>query len=104
MTDEKPKMRVACEAAALAFARPGGGVLGLHLEGPFLSTERPGVHIPRWMRKPVAEDLECLVAMAGRLGKRGRLIVTLAPECVDDADIARLAAAGITVAAGHTAA
>ncbi|HET9626469.1 MAG TPA: N-acetylglucosamine-6-phosphate deacetylase, partial [Kofleriaceae bacterium] len=60
---------------------------------------------PRWMRRPSSEDIEFLVAMAGRgLGPAGRLLVTLAPECVDDADIARLAAAGITVAAGHTAA
>jgi N-acetylglucosamine-6-phosphate deacetylase len=56
------------------------------------------------MRRPEAADLELLVATAQRIGRRGRLIVTLAPECVDDADIARLAAAGITVAAGHTAA
>jgi N-acetylglucosamine-6-phosphate deacetylase len=105
MTDEKSKMRVACEAIAQAFAQPGGGVLGLHLEGPFLSAERPGVHLPRWMRKPDAEDIEFLVAVAGRrLGDCGRLLVTLAPECVDDPDIARLAAAGITLAAGHTAA
>jgi N-acetylglucosamine-6-phosphate deacetylase len=104
MTDEKPKMRVACEAAAAAFARPGGGVLGLHLEGPFLSTERPGVHLPRWMRKPAAEDIEFLVAMARRLGPGSRLHMTVAPECVDDDVIARLIAAGITLAAGHTAA
>jgi N-acetylglucosamine-6-phosphate deacetylase len=105
MTDEKPKMRVACEAITQAFARPGGGVLGLHLEGPFLSPERPGVHSPRWMRKPTAEDVEFLITMAGRrLGQGGRLLLTLAPECVDDHDIARLAAAGITLAAGHTAA
>jgi N-acetylglucosamine-6-phosphate deacetylase len=57
------------------------------------------------MRKPDAEDVEFLVAVAGRrLGDCGRLLLTLAPECVDDHDIARLAAAGITLAAGHTAA
>lgn len=104
MTDEKSKMRVACEAAAQAFARPGGGVLGLHLEGPFLSTERPGVHSPRWMRKPTGEDVEFLITMARRLGQAGRLLMTVAPECVEDLDIARLAGAGITLSAGHTAA
>jgi N-acetylglucosamine-6-phosphate deacetylase len=105
MTDEPAKMRQACEAAIEAFARPAGGVLGLHLEGPFLSAERSGVHPPRAMRRPDPADLELLLAMAGRRsGGPGRLLLTLAPECVDDRDIARLAAAGVTIAAGHTAA
>jgi N-acetylglucosamine-6-phosphate deacetylase len=56
------------------------------------------------MRAPGAAELDALAAVARRIGGRGRLIVTLAPECVDDRDIARLAAAGIIVAAGHTAA
>jgi N-acetylglucosamine-6-phosphate deacetylase len=105
MTDERAKMRQACDAAAEAHARPASGVLGLHLEGPFLSPERPGVHLPQWMRKPDAADIELLVAAAGRRsGDCYRLLLTLAPECIDDRDIARLAAAGITLSAGHTAA
>jgi N-acetylglucosamine-6-phosphate deacetylase len=104
MTDERPKMQIACEAIAAARKR-SGGILGLHLEGPFLNPERSGVHSARWMRKPDAADLELLVAMARRSGDGcGRLLLTLAPECVDDRDIARLAAAGIALAAGHTAA
>jgi N-acetylglucosamine-6-phosphate deacetylase len=79
-------------------------VLGLHLEGPFLSPERPGVHLPRWMRRPEPADIEHLTATARRFGDRARLLMTLAPERVDDRDIARLAGAGITLAAGHTAA
>jgi N-acetylglucosamine-6-phosphate deacetylase len=104
MTDERPKMQIACEAVAAARQR-SGGVLGLHLEGPFLNPERSGVHSARWMRKPDAADIELLVAMARRSGDGcGRLLLTLAPECVDDRDIARLAAAGIALSAGHTAA
>jgi N-acetylglucosamine-6-phosphate deacetylase len=102
MTDDRARMRRACDAAALASARPDGGVLGVHLEGPFLSPERPGVHPPERMRRPDADDVEFLVAAANR--RAGRLLLTIAPECVDDRDLARLAAAGITLAAGHTAA
>src|SRR5262245_9084536 len=104
MTDERPKMQIACEAIA-AVRKRSGGILGLHLEGPFLNPERSGVHSAQWMRKPDAADLELLIAMARRSGDGcGRLLLTLAPECVDDRDIARLAAAGIALAAGHTAA
>jgi N-acetylglucosamine-6-phosphate deacetylase len=104
MTDEVGKLGRACDAAVEAAARPRGGVLGIHLEGPFLSPERPGVHRAAWMRRPTAADLELVVAAARRIARHGRVLMTLAPECVDDADIARLAAAGIIVAAGHTAA
>ena len=104
MTDERPKMHQACEAIVAALARPGGGVLGLHLEGPFLSRERPGVHPPAWIRTPDADDLQLIVDAARRIGARGRLLLTLAPECVGDRDLARLAAAGVRLAAGHSAA
>jgi N-acetylglucosamine-6-phosphate deacetylase len=104
MTDARPKMHQACEAIVAALARPRGGVLGLHLEGPFLSPERPGVHPPAWIRTPDAADLQFLVDAARRIGERGRLLLTLAPECVGDPELARLAAAGVRLAAGHSAA
>jgi N-acetylglucosamine-6-phosphate deacetylase len=104
MTDERSRMYQACEAIVAALARPRGGVLGLHLEGPFLSPERPGVHPPAWIRRPDATDLQFLVDAARRIGERGRLLLTLAPECVGDPDLVRLAAAGVRLAAGHSAA
>jgi N-acetylglucosamine-6-phosphate deacetylase len=104
MTDHPPLLRQACEAAIAAAARPGGGVIGVHLEGPFISPERPGVHRPERMRLLEPADVDLMVATAGKLAPRGRLLVTLAPERVDDKDLARLAAAGVVIAAGHTAA
>src|SRR4029077_11708388 len=85
-------IRAADEAAA---SMPG--VLGIHLEGPFLSPERPGVHDPRRLRRPGDDDLAIITAK-----RRGVTLVTLAPEQVPNGFIAALAAAGVRVALGHS--
>jgi N-acetylglucosamine-6-phosphate deacetylase len=72
------------------------GVLGAHLEGPFLSPARPGIHPARHIRKMTADDAARLEAFPHRL------LLTLAPEEVPGDLIARLVAAGVTVFAGHT--
>jgi N-acetylglucosamine-6-phosphate deacetylase len=74
-------------------------VLGIHLEGPFLNPGRKGAHDPALMRAMDAEDVALLTAPGA-----GRVLVTLAPEVVGPETIARLAAAGVIVSAGHTAA
>jgi N-acetylglucosamine-6-phosphate deacetylase len=77
----------------------GARVLGVHLEGPFLSPARAGAHRRDWIVPPspgaVAELLD-----AGRGMLR---LVTLAPE-VDGglATVAALAAAEIVVSLGHS--
>jgi N-acetylglucosamine-6-phosphate deacetylase len=50
------------------------------------------------IRSPDAGDLEELCALAGA----GRSLVTLAPECVPDGFVKKLAAAGVRVAIGHS--
>ncbi len=81
--------------AALAEAEPG--ILGLHLEGPFLSPARPGIHPPDAVRKLTPGDLDALCEGVG-----GPLLLTLAPEQAPPGAIARLAGAGLTVFAGHS--
>ena len=75
------------------------GVIGLHLEGPFLSPARKGVHDAAMFR-PMDEDALALVTSL----RRGRMILTVAPEVVTPSDISQLAAAGVIVSAGHSAA
>ncbi|QSQ12762.1 N-acetylglucosamine-6-phosphate deacetylase [Myxococcus landrumensis] len=105
ITDEPLRTARACEAASAALSRPEGGVLGIHLEGPFISPKRPGVHEPRYIREPDESIVERLTSLAERLSRAGgRLLMTLAPEQVEDAVIRRLTAAGAVLAAGHTAA
>ncbi|MGR3494048.1 N-acetylglucosamine-6-phosphate deacetylase [Citreimonas sp.] len=71
-------------------------LLGLHLEGPFLSPGRPGIHPVEAIRPPDDADLATLTA-AGL-----PLLVTLAPEICGVQAIHRLTKAGIRVFAGHT--
>ncbi len=94
ITDTPAKMRQAAEAVRAGVP----GVVGLHLEGPFLNPARKGVH-PEALIRPIEEADIRLLCDAPR-----PLLLTLAPECVGAATIARLVAAGVIVAVGHSAA
>lgn len=105
ITDERTGMAAACDAVAEATAGAGSGVLGIHLEGPFISVERRGVHNPASVRTPDEADIAALDGLAQKLdGHECRVLLTLAPEHVDDRAIARLAGSGIILSVGHTAA
>jgi N-acetylglucosamine-6-phosphate deacetylase len=76
----------------------GAKPVGMHVEGPFISPERPGVHDPRHMCHPTPENLEPLLAEQSTI-----TMITLAPELPEALPaIARLTAAGIRVAIGHS--
>jgi N-acetylglucosamine-6-phosphate deacetylase len=88
---------LAAGAEALAAGMPG--ILGVHLEGPFLSPERPGVHRPEFIRRADGRDLALLCAP-----RPGTNLLTLAPEEQAPETLERLAAAGWRLFAGHSAA
>ena len=96
ITDTREKTRSAIAAARSVAGRDG--VLGLHLEGPFISPRRPGVHRPDRIVQPRAGDLEQLCELAGA----GRSLVTLAPECVPAGFVMTLASAGVRISIGHS--
>lgn len=74
------------------------GVLGFHLEGPAISRARKGIHLESEIRTPGARDLEAMQA----IGKDGRSIVTVAPECVPSSLLDQLQTIGFRISAGHT--
>jgi N-acetylglucosamine-6-phosphate deacetylase len=96
ISDTPEKTRAALSAVQqLVDIEPS--VLGIHLEGPFLSPERPGVHALRNIRIPTAEDTAVLTQP-----RRGVLHVTLAPERVPPGFVRQLVNAGTRVSLGHS--
>jgi N-acetylglucosamine-6-phosphate deacetylase len=98
ISDSAEKMRLAMEAVNAAIGSEPS-ILGLHLEGPYLSPEKPGVHDRSQIRQPSPGELAMLTAQ-----RKGVLLVTLAPEVVPPKFIAQLVAAGIRVSLGHSVA
>jgi len=100
ITADEERMLAALRGAkeALATWEPGGSrPLGVHLEGPFLSPERPGVH-------PVAAMREPSVELADRLLEAGPVaFATVAPEREGALElITYLASRGVVVSCGHS--
>ena len=74
-------------------------ILGMHLEGPFISKVQRGVHPPSAIEKPSTEVLGKFLKASGGLVK----IVTLAPELPGAIPLVEFAvAAGVVVGIGHT--
>ncbi len=97
---DTPEATAAVLAAGASATRDGlPGFLGLHLEGPHLDPRRKGAHDPALIRPMTDADVNRLCE--GRKGLPS-LLVTLAPENATSAQIATLAAAGVTVSLGHT--
>ena len=99
ISDDLAVMDRAIDAVEQAIAEKVPGVLGIHLEGPFLNPARAGIHDKSRFR--VIDD--ALIERMARL-KGGRTVMTLAPECAPPGAIRKLAAKGVLVCAGHSAA
>ena len=96
ISDDDATTRRAIAAVEGAVADGLPGLLGLHLEGPFLDEARRGIH-------PAARLRDADPALLARIAaaRVGRCLVTLSPNRVAAAQITALAAAGVTVALGH---
>lgn len=97
ISDSLRNVERALDAADAALDARVPGLLGVHVEGPFLSPERPGIHDPRFFRTLDADAVTLLSRP-----RTGRLLVTLAPEMSDRNTVRALAAAGVILSAGHT--
>lgn len=99
ISDQPGTIPAAMAAVRQAIEDGVPGVLGVHVEGPFLNVDRKGVHDPSAIRRAGPDDITALKSLGV-----GRTLVTLAPEMAPEGMIRELAEAGVRVAAGHTAA
>lgn len=87
----------AMSAVECAIKQQIPGVLGIHLEGPFLSKPKKGIHNEKYIQTLFPEYLKQLCSL-----DHGQTLITLAPEAVEPHMINMLAANGIKVFIGHT--
>jgi N-acetylglucosamine-6-phosphate deacetylase len=97
ISDDLDVVARAIDAVRDAIAAGVPGVLGIHIEGPFLNEERRGVHDASKLRELDADAVKLLTRQHG-----GVTMVTLAPERTTPAFIRQLSDAGVIVSAGHT--
>lgn len=81
--------------------RAGPNVLGVHLEGPFISPQKKGAHPEEYIH-PLQHGMESLMSVYHSLDNVK--IITLAPELDRSGQVVRkLTEMGITVSLGHSA-
>jgi N-acetylglucosamine-6-phosphate deacetylase len=76
----------------------GKGLLGVHLEGPYINPAKKGAHLEKFVKSPTLEEIGLFL----QKGKDVFRMMTLAPECCDPACIDLLISSGIVVSAGHS--
>ena len=74
------------------------GVLGLHIEGPYISVGKKGIHRPEYIR--VLSDK--IINEISEAGKDIVKIITIAPENAHINHLKRIQKAGINISIGHT--
>ena len=97
ISDDLAKVEQAITAIDAEVGKNTPGILGVHIEGPFLNVEKRGIHDARKLRKLSNEAIAILTA-----AEHAQVVVTLAPECVEPDQIARLVESGVKVCVGHT--
>ena len=97
ISDDFSVIERAIAAVDQAIDRGVPGVVGIHIEGPFLSNTRRGIHLASMLQPFDDRFLEVLCS-----AHHGRTLVTVAPECISPAQVRRLVDGGVIVAAGHS--
>ena len=76
----------------------GKGLLGLHLEGPYLNPIKKGAHVEECIKRPAMAEIKLLLEKQQGVVK----MITIAPEMCDDEIMDYLLRQNIIVSAGHS--
>lgn len=88
-----------CIDAVKSYWNVGGhGILGLHVEGPWISKEKRGAHNAEWIFSPTIDQAKELL----EYGKDVIKMITVAPEAVSNEIIDLIHSNNIVVSAGHS--
>jgi N-acetylglucosamine-6-phosphate deacetylase len=74
------------------------GVLGLHIEGPYISLPKKGIHNPEYVRVLSDEMIDFIAEKGSEISK----IMTIAPEVAKEKHLEKLCKAGIRLSVGHS--
>jgi len=88
----------AIDTVRKALEKSSPGLLGLHLEGPFINPEKRGAHFEEWVLKPKLEWVKQIM----EYGKGVVKMMTIAPERFEPEALQYLAQTGILLSAGHS--
>jgi N-acetylglucosamine-6-phosphate deacetylase len=99
ITDHVDRRVEAVAAIREAIAAKAPGILGIHLEGPFLATARKGAHDSGLIRPLTDGDVDALLDSG-----IDKVLLTVAAENASPRQIRQLVDGGIIVSLGHSAA
>ena len=97
-TNSLEKFKLGIEAVRLYQQQGGRGLLGLHLEGPYINPVKRGAHIESYIKRPALREVQDLLNRGEGIVK----MMTLAPECCDPEIADLLLQQGVLVSAGHS--
>ena len=99
ITDSFDVMQQAINAVEQAMKNNVHSIIGIHLEGPFLNTEKKGVHDDEKFCTLDEQGFQLINSLSG-----GKTLITIAPELTTSNMIKRICNENIIVCAGHSAA
>ena len=100
ITTHEENIHATLDATKIAMREKKWGILGMHLEGPFINSNKKGTHNPNNIRKGTMKELETILNNAEEALK----IITIAPELFGDKELALLKESNTIISAGHTSA